>query len=174
MSHQKLVPQMVGVTLVALFLVACSAPAAPPTPIFIVVTATPQPTPVSPTATPTPTPIPPTPTPAFALECSGSWSYGVGIGGMGTPSLDIKIIGESGKFTQSMSSKLTWVDQQGWTTYFEGTRTYENGNKYNIVASAFPYEKDSTKSTLVAYQVKVTGGGFGETPQTCQSGPFFK
>ena len=66
MSYQKLLQQMIGVTLVMLLLVGCGAPTA--TPIVIVVTATPQPTamPVPPTATPVPptaTPIPPTATP---------------------------------------------------------------------------------------------------------------
>ena len=50
MSNQKLLQQMIGVTLVMLLLAGCGAPAATPVPP----TATPVP--------PTPTPIPPTPT----------------------------------------------------------------------------------------------------------------
>ena len=68
MSYQKLLQQMIGVTLVMLLLVGCGAPAATPTPAVIVVTTAsqPTPTPVPPTATPVPptaTPAPPTPTP---------------------------------------------------------------------------------------------------------------
>jgi hypothetical protein len=69
MSYQKLLQQMIGVTLVMLLLVGCGAPAATPTPVVIVVTATPQPTPtpivivVTATPQPTPTPVPPTATP---------------------------------------------------------------------------------------------------------------
>jgi hypothetical protein len=74
MSHQKLLQHMIGVTLVALVLIGCSAPAATPTPVPPTVTTVP-PTPVpaatstplpTATCTQTPTPIPtstPTPTP---------------------------------------------------------------------------------------------------------------
>ena len=59
MNDPKLLQQMIGVTLVVLFLVGCGAPTAAPTPthVVIAVTATPQPTatPVPPTATLTPT-----------------------------------------------------------------------------------------------------------------------
>jgi hypothetical protein len=83
MNYQKLLQQMIGVTLVMLLLVGCGTPATIPTPVVIVVTATPQPTltpapptatPVPPTATPTPlpptatpTPVPPTPTPTPSI-----------------------------------------------------------------------------------------------------------
>jgi hypothetical protein len=73
MNHRNILLAAIGLTMVALLLVACGgteatsmieAPAATPTPILPTAT----PTPVSPTATPvpptaTPTPIPPTPTP---------------------------------------------------------------------------------------------------------------
>ena len=54
MSNQKLLQQMIGVTLVMLLLVGCGAPAATPVP-------------------PTPTPIPPTPTPTPKGPMSGVW-----------------------------------------------------------------------------------------------------
>jgi predicted esterase len=64
MSYQKLLRQMIGVTLVMLLLAGCGAPAATPVSEAPAVTPTPEP----PTATftpipPTPTPIPPTATP---------------------------------------------------------------------------------------------------------------
>jgi hypothetical protein len=78
MSHQKLLQHMIGVTLVALVLIGCSAPAATPTPVPPTVTTVPStpapadtstpiatatctqtPTPI-PTSTPTPTPVPTT------------------------------------------------------------------------------------------------------------------
>jgi hypothetical protein len=55
MSNRKLLQQMIGVTLVALLLVGCGAPAATPTPVPPTSTPTPVP--------PTPTPVPPTSTP---------------------------------------------------------------------------------------------------------------
>ena len=58
MSYRKLLPQMVGVMLVALLLVGCEAPEATPTPLVPTVTPTPL--------VPTDTPIPPTLTP----ECT--------------------------------------------------------------------------------------------------------
>ena len=69
MNHKKLLPQMIGLTLVMLLLVACGTPqpAATPTPKPATSTPVPPtPTPIPPTPTlvpPTPTPIPPTPTP---------------------------------------------------------------------------------------------------------------
>ena len=69
MNQQKLLQQIIGMTLVASLLGGCGAPAATPTPVVIVVTTTPQATPtpvvIVVTATPhaTPTPVPPTPTP---------------------------------------------------------------------------------------------------------------
>ena len=73
MSYQKLLQQMIGVTLVVLLLAGCGAPAATPTPVpptpmptpTLTLTATPTPTPTL-TATPTPPPTPtPTPNPVF-------------------------------------------------------------------------------------------------------------
>ena len=64
MNRQRLLKSIVGLTLVALFSIACGAsqPAPTPTP-----TSTPTPTPIP--ATPTSTPVPPTPTPkAFVIE----------------------------------------------------------------------------------------------------------
>jgi hypothetical protein len=80
MSYQKLLQQMIGVTLVMLFLVGCGAPPATPvseapaatsTPVHSVATPTPEPptampTPVPPTPTPTSTPLPPTTSPALS------------------------------------------------------------------------------------------------------------
>ncbi len=63
MNHRRLPPQMIGLALVALLLVACGTPETAPTP-------TPTPTPIPPTSTftpvpptATPTPVPPTATP---------------------------------------------------------------------------------------------------------------
>jgi hypothetical protein len=96
MSNQKLLQQMIGVTVVMLLLVGCGAPAAtlvppastptpvPPTPMPVPPTLTPTPlpptpTPVPPTATltpipptDTPTPVPPTYTPTPAPHIAGS------------------------------------------------------------------------------------------------------
>ena len=67
MSFQKLLKQIVGVTLVALLLAGCGAPPATPTPVPPTATSIPPTdTPIPPTDTPvlpTPTPVPPTPTP---------------------------------------------------------------------------------------------------------------
>ena len=75
MNHKRLLPQMTGLTLVLLFLVACGTPQPTPTPVPSTATPTPVPptatlTPVPPTATSTPvpptatlTPVPPTATP---------------------------------------------------------------------------------------------------------------
>jgi len=75
MNHKRLLPQMTGLTLVLLFLVACGTPQPTPTPVPPTATPTPVPptatlTPVPPTATSTPvpptatlTPVPPTATP---------------------------------------------------------------------------------------------------------------
>lgn len=74
MSHRNLLQQVIGATLVVVFLVGCGAPAATPLSEAPAATSMPAPskttpTPESPTATPTqipptptPTPIPPTPT----------------------------------------------------------------------------------------------------------------
>ena len=59
MSHKKLLPQILGLMLVALLLTGCGGKPAQPTPTLIPPTATPLP----PTVTPIPSPtIPPTPT----------------------------------------------------------------------------------------------------------------
>ena len=66
MSCQKLLQQMVGMTLVMLLLVGCGAPAATPVSEAPAATATPVPPTATPTPvppTPTPTPVPPTATP---------------------------------------------------------------------------------------------------------------
>ena len=56
MNHKRLLPQMIGLTLVLLLLVACGTSQSTTTP-----------TPISPTATPTPVPPTATPTPAVLL-----------------------------------------------------------------------------------------------------------
>ena len=75
MNHKRLLPQMIGLTLVVLLLVACGTPqptrtSVPPTAVPTPIPPTAIPTPISPTATPTPvtptatpTPVPPTATP---------------------------------------------------------------------------------------------------------------
>jgi hypothetical protein len=94
MSYQKLLQQMIGVTLFLLLLVGCGAPAATPvseapaatsTPVPSAATPTPEPptatpTPIPPTPEPptaTPTPIPPTPEPPTAppFTVSGTLNY---------------------------------------------------------------------------------------------------
>ena len=92
MSRQKLLQQVIGVTLVVLFLVGCGAPAATPepptsTPIPPTATSVPStatPTPVPPTATPTPVP-----TPALLLK-EGKWK------GEGDPGFTISFIVDKG------------------------------------------------------------------------------
>ena len=67
-----------------------------------------------------------------------------------------------------MSSWETWDDSRGWVTHFEGTRTYEDtGNEYKIVADASPYVESEGSPIKVRYHVEVTGGVFGDVPQTC-------
>lgn len=66
MSRQKLLQQVVGATLVIVFLVGCGAPAATPMSEATAATSTLVPSAATPTSkppTPTPTPVPPTPTP---------------------------------------------------------------------------------------------------------------
>lgn len=107
-----------------------------------------------------------TPTPVCGIECEGS--YDVFSRG---PSLSVEITCESGKYTQTVFSYKDWVDenQEVWGTHFGGERTYEDsGNTYEIKAYAWA-EYPAEGGIKVRYHVEVTGGVFGETPQTCGS-----
>ena len=66
MSYQKLLRQMIGVTLVMLLLVGCGAPPATPTSEAPAATSTPAPSVATPTPAPTSTPLPPTTSPALS------------------------------------------------------------------------------------------------------------
>jgi hypothetical protein len=68
MSRQKLLQQLIGVTLVVLFLVGCGATApAPEAPAATSTPKPPTPTPIPPTSTPTPAPPTPTPQPEIGM-----------------------------------------------------------------------------------------------------------
>jgi len=146
MSYQKLLPQMIGMTLVILLIAGCS-PATP----------TPEPptsTPIPPTNTPQPTPIPPTPTPTCQVNCEADgWDW------------EITITCESGQYTTALHDSVKYGGHV-YTATLDQERTYENtGNKYKIAGDIVG---DVSKDTASFY-ITVTGGVFGENTQHCQN-----
>jgi hypothetical protein len=123
-------------------------------------TPTPTITPTStPTATPTDTPtLTPTPTPACKVNCD-----------VGTEGYGIEITCESGQVTTEFFNESTSFEydssgqRQIIKVQLNQKRTYENtGNTYKIVGNIVVDKPN------VSYHITVTGGVFGEMPQTCE------
>jgi hypothetical protein len=147
------------VALVALTVVGgCAGPTPGPTP-----TSTPIP------LTATPTPIPATPTPACEVRCDIDPERQI-----------IEISCESGQVTIKADDTMSYVFDGGvrvgnrWQLNQE--RTYKNtGNTYKIVGDIEVRFKFDDRGAIVGgsayYHLTVTGGVFGQTPQTCEKVP---
>lgn len=151
MSHQKLLQQMIGVTLVALVLIGCSAPAATPTPVQpkdttvtstrapadtstprATATCTHTPTPI-PTSTPTPTPVPTTGSVEGRLIGRDTHQPLAGA--------FIVLCEITGDFTCTLHADLTaTADEEGWFTVGEvppGEYTVAYAEAENSAAVSF-------------------------------------
>jgi len=112
--------------------------------------------------TPTPTPVPPTPTPTpppCALKCNiDAESYG------------FDITCESGSVTKEMSNSTSLeYDPSGQvskaTVTVNQKQTYSSsGNTYHIVGTITAH----LIAGYAEYDIEVTGGAFGDTPQICK------
>jgi len=147
MSNRRLWQQVFVLTLIVVLLTGCGEALAEPTA---------TPTPVPPTAEPTATA-----TPACALECDVS-----------TESYSIVITCESGPMTiehLQNEKTTTQYDSSGNKTEISlninRKRTYQNTqNAYVIVGNI---NVDLVQSTA-NHMIRVTGGAFGDTTQTCK------
>jgi hypothetical protein len=111
---------------------------------------TPEPTPTSTPIllTATPTPIPPTPTRACEVKCDVDFRG----------NLSIEITCESGSVNQTSTTSF-----RDGGIHITGQRTYQtSGNTYNF--TAFIIAKEGAWKA----KIEVTGGVFGEIPQTCE------
>jgi len=176
MSSKKLLQQTFGLTLLVLLLVGCggaqtkpTATSVPPTDTSMPPTATPTATPIDTPVPPTATPVPPTatptgtptptntPTPACKVKCD-----------VNTEGYSIKITCESGPTTTTYNDSTSFeYDNLGRVkvvkVQLNQERTYENtGNTYKIIGNIVVDKPN------VSYHITVTGGVFGETPQTCE------
>ena len=128
MNRQKLLQQMLGVTLVALTLVGCSAPAATPVP--------PTPTQTAVPPTPTATAVPATPTPTLVPGPKpGSWEGEeetmLSKAGLTTISFEIAGDGYIRDFTMVVMGALfpCTVNAQEIPINADGTFVYSEGGK---------------------------------------------
>jgi YD repeat-containing protein len=101
-----------------------------------------------------------TPTPACALECDvDTEGYSIGISCESGP-VTVAHEGESTEYEYDASGQRT-----GILVSIDRERTYENSqNTYDIVGTI---EVDLIQDTA-DYEIVVTGGAFGDTPQTCE------
>ena len=154
----------VSLVLALLLLACCAAPPAEveePTSPPVVEPTSPPAEPTKPVPTDTPAPPAATPTPACALECDvGMENYSIVItcesGAMATKMLEDQTTSTEYDASGNMKSISLVLNQQ---------RTYENTqNAYTIEG----YIQVDFVKKKADYRITVTGGEFGDTPQTCR------
>ena len=167
MNGRKLL-QAMGLTLVVLLLAGCSRSPTEPTALA-------TPTPVPPTATPTPEPV------ACTLQCDvvrivfgtepNATIYsitGMVISGgeeIEIDGLQVDVTCELGGASQS-GDRSTQAGSDTITVRIDEERTYTDTQRTYRIVGGITYDPSSLNIT--DYDLTVTGGVFGETPQTCR------